>query len=302
MAAEGMSFVPPAEVPTTRQWGRGRMAAEGYKRNAIGGALVGTSMGPRPDGRGRPSKCWPYGAGTVTSMGPRPDGRGRSSPSPWSSASAPDVNGAAAGWPRKDAFDSSPMLNLLRQWGRGRMAAEGKRLKDSAMTKGLRQWGRGRMAAEGLHGRAGCAGAGHVNGAAAGWPRKVPPWTAAWLCGAARQWGRGRMAAEGPLQRAICPAPQAIAHNRLHHVLHSKHLRLGAPAGSSALLPDCERPARRAPCRGRSHAPARPAALIPQTTASARRSAAPRRSSRSAPAPSRTTGPYRRPVRGPRHS
>ena len=81
-------------------------------------------------------------------MGPRPDGRGRYTPS------------------RTAAYV------VIRQWGRGRMAAEGW-LMAGPRTGGHRQWGRGRMAAEGRWRRLSAS------------PSRV------------RQWGRGRMAAEG---------------------------------------------------------------------------------------------------------
>ena len=60
------------------------------------------------------------------------------------------VNGAAAGWPRKAAARNMAYdLGPERQWGRGRMAAEGARARSySATARG-------------------------VNGAAAGWPRKA---------------------------------------------------------------------------------------------------------------------------------
>ena len=59
------------------------------------------------------------------------------------------------------------------QWGRGRMAAEG------CLSPSQTQWPYSR-----------------VNGAAAGWPRKVEN-PVMMLVVALRQWGRGRMAAEG---------------------------------------------------------------------------------------------------------
>ena len=59
------------------------------------------------------------------------------------------VNGAAAGWPRKVNMTKAPRANTTRQWGRGRMAAEG-----AVQGPGLLSLSR-------------------VNGAAAGWPRKV---------------------------------------------------------------------------------------------------------------------------------
>ena len=91
--------------------------------------------------------------------------------------------------------DTSP---LWLQWGRGRMAAEGRarrprRPRPPARFNGAAagwprkggpapwaltdvnglQWGRGRMAAEGLPAAPAVAALSHFNGAAAGWPRKV---------------------------------------------------------------------------------------------------------------------------------
>ena len=103
MAAEGRRFQTPRRQPERRQWGRGRMAAEGRlaRRQALVRDLA--SMGPRPDGRGRLATC-------------------SSTPSTTTS-----VNGAAAGWPRKAGSVGGSYLGLSRQWGRGRMAAEGRR-------------------------------------------------------------------------------------------------------------------------------------------------------------------------------
>ena len=143
-----------------RQWGRGRMAAEGCAAQDSRPDPEHASMGPRPDGRGR-SCCfslswdscgcvngaaagWPRKAlpircraadSTAASMGPRPDGRGR-----------------------RRRQRPSPHLVRLRQWGRGRMAAEGSRRQAVDWTPPPRQWGRGRMAAEGLCRRPGREG------------------------------------------------------------------------------------------------------------------------------------------------
>ena len=109
------------------------------------------------------------------SMGPRPDGRGRLTKMGSGCARAASVNGAAAGWPRKAGERLADFIFWAeRQWGRGRMAAEGVLLHDVLVRRGeasmgprpdgrgkslilgaqlddahLRQWGRGRMAAEG---------------------------------------------------------------------------------------------------------------------------------------------------------
>ena len=90
---------------------------------------------------------------------------------------------------------------MLRQWGRGQMAAEGRRRDWFSPAQTMRQWGRGQMAAEGSGPASRRRMAPSVNGAAAGWPRKVA--LAIMLgIGTARQWGRGRMAAEGLFQGA----------------------------------------------------------------------------------------------------
>ena len=60
-------------------------------------------------------------------MGPRPDGRGR-------------LDNARRSLARQK-----------RQWGRGRMAAEGVGMAGGFIALAMRQWGRGRMAAEGLY-------------------------------------------------------------------------------------------------------------------------------------------------------
>ena len=62
---------------------------------------------------------------------------------------ASGVNGAAAGWPRKGPAGFENRCVLWRQWGRGRMAAEGFLRDAFDIDHPKRQWGRGRMAAEG---------------------------------------------------------------------------------------------------------------------------------------------------------
>ena len=105
MAAEGRRTRLRSSRPAIRQWGRDRMAAEGQAA-LPGRAPFLTSMGPRPDGRGRAdtrtratgptthvngaATGWPRKAvprwvrcpQRRTSMGPRPDGRGRRPASP----------------------------------------------------------------------------------------------------------------------------------------------------------------------------------------------------------------------------
>ena len=112
-------------VMAERQWGRGRMAAEGVDKSrcislacrCVNGAAAGwPRKGAMPGSPPPPNSA---------SMGPRPDGRGRA---------GPQLAGAEP--PR-------------RQWGRGRMAAEGLRPAEFSPLRRRRQWGRGRMAAEG---------------------------------------------------------------------------------------------------------------------------------------------------------
>ena len=197
MAAEGSSPRPRA-----RSTPRVNGAAAGWPRKvglavAEGGGRLVASMGPRPDGRGRflpfryPECAW--GVNGAAAGWPR---KGRP-PAP-TACPAPSVNGAAAGWPRKAGRLPRRTARLFasmgpRPDGRGRDHAEF--LCDA---QAVRQWGRGRMAAEGLAARHAVKkelqasmgprpdGRGRinprmqrrfnegVNGAAAGWPRKVP--------------------------------------------------------------------------------------------------------------------------------
>ena len=110
------------------------------------------------------------------------------------------VNGAAAGWPRKAFWTTvGASEGDKRQWGRGRMAAEGVRTSQDLYAALERQWGRGRMAAEGAR---------HVRNARAVRAASMGPRPDGrgrlTLLGREearkeqeRQWGRGRMAAEG---------------------------------------------------------------------------------------------------------
>ena len=138
-------------VEVKRQWGRGRMAAEGWTWPALPQTAADASMGPRPDGRGRHGICLEcetndrrqWGRGRMAAEGHR-HFRG--------CKAAARVNGAAAGWPRK-ALSRRPTSSQppTRQWGRGRMAAEGSIGLRAGRVWGARQWGRGRMAAEGRY-------------------------------------------------------------------------------------------------------------------------------------------------------
>ena len=155
-----------------RQWGRGRMAAEGCLHGRPA-PRRSASMGPRPDGRGRAPRAdghdvvrrcvngaaagWPRKADVQRAsewVYTRVNGAAAGWPrkaSRWPCARWPRtcVNGAAAGWPRKAPAPGSASSTMMRQWGRGRMAAEGC------------------LACRPRSRRSG------VNGAAAGWPRKA---------------------------------------------------------------------------------------------------------------------------------
>ena len=179
----------------SRQWGRDRMAAEGpcaLRRPAPLGGVNGAATG------------WPRKGRAIAMSGgvsQRVNGAATGWPRKGSLRGCcrrrrPSVNGAATGWPRK--VSGSAILGRLspRQWGRDRMAAEGRAPRRlSAARRGvngaatgwprkagqehaafngaaLRQWGRDRMAAEGRHLGVFCSGPARVNGAATGWPRK----------------------------------------------------------------------------------------------------------------------------------
>ena len=207
------------------------MAAEGY-RIGRGGPRQIPSMGPRPDGRGRPdililhisNDVLQWGrdrmaaegdvavstrlAAADPSMGPRPDGRGR----PWAkcrNCSVWTFNGAATGWPRKARWAAARSWSAPRlQWGRDRMAAEGSLAAFTSSASclpsmGPRPDGRGRIF---------MAVAGSVQDSSLQWGRDrmaaegrrgaEPAVSVASL-----QWGRDRMAAEGaPCPSGIRPA------------------------------------------------------------------------------------------------
>ena len=155
------------------QWGRGRMAAEGglvggsgSGRPGFNGAAAGW---PRKAPRGA-CPAWPAPA----SMGPRPDGRGRHMKGAGDDEGYEELQWgrgrmAAEGRRRRRRIAGRPEL----QWGRGRMAAEGRSRELLVKHIVQLQWGRGRMAAEGAPPRNACTRAWCFNGAAAGWPRKA---------------------------------------------------------------------------------------------------------------------------------
>ena len=197
MAAEGWPKSCTDLYPVMLQWGRGRMAAEGFNRLELVGNHGAASMGPRPNGRGRRLSGRSPLTACTASMGPRPDGRGRRYGRRGGGGQLPRVNGAAAGWPRKVevCINPSPRRNSVNGaaagWPRKGLACRPRR-SGARASMGPRPDGRGRRPDRpAVRGRAR-----RVNGAAAGWPRKVLPIAEALRPGW-RQWGRGRMAAEG---------------------------------------------------------------------------------------------------------
>ena len=117
-----LAVAAPAASMGPRPDGRGRPS---HRRRPDPAHLA--SMGPRPDGRGRCGDRQEGGREHDASMGPRPDGRGRRDDQAGPLSARRGVNGAAAGWPRKEGASLASSPVLARQWGRGRMAAEGGR-------------------------------------------------------------------------------------------------------------------------------------------------------------------------------
>ena len=188
-----------------RQWGRGQTAAERQANHADSREQVQASMGPRPDGRGKP----------YTNV---------------DAVRRPRVNGAAARRPRKGLGVQLAHRSVSRQWSRGQTAAESSfhskspRLLISVngaaarrprkvgivrrhfLVVVLRQWGRGQTAAE----SGGVPGAAAVAFASMG-PRPdgrgKPLISASIRSVRGRQWGRGQTAAERP---STSPVPQPM--------------------------------------------------------------------------------------------
>ena len=130
-------------------------------------------MGPRPDGRGRldaPCRllCRLACVNGAAAGWPRKVGASRSSRS-WQSC----VNGAAAGWPRKGYKRNYSSWLTERQWGRGRMAAEGRARVRRAGARNRVNGAAAGWPRKVCHAAAEADDRGCVNGAAAGWPRKV---------------------------------------------------------------------------------------------------------------------------------
>ena len=161
------------------------------------------SMGPRPNGRGKPARTTCFARTAPASMGPRPNGRGKAALKA-SSLRASRVNGAAAKRPRKVEAGRALIGKSLRQWGRGQTAAEstcplfGANYPPASM--GPRPNGRGKAAkilsVGWTHG---------VNGAAAKRPRKVAHHAAGRTVPPAsmgpRPNGRGKCVVETPMKK-----------------------------------------------------------------------------------------------------
>ena len=227
--------------PLRLQWGRGRMAAEGAR---LYGYAASTDRLQWGRGRMAAEGCWPF---SMQSMHP------------------PGFNGAAAGWPRKAAgrragrycHDEASMGprpdgrgrgvpgqairpdNEL-QWGRGRMAAEGRAAPLHSDATRVLQWGRGRMAAEGARARPSRARSAGFNGAAAGWPRKVNPGVFRYrnsssFNGAAAGWPRKAESPARPppgLPASMGPRPDGRGRSRgWTGILHGGARFNGAAAG-----------------------------------------------------------------------
>ena len=90
----------PLAIRASRQWGRGQTAAESLIDSVVRPTAMPASMGPRPDGRGKPHR-----GEAVMVRGKRQWGRGQTAAE--SRAPLPPrgirvcVNGAAARRPRK---------------------------------------------------------------------------------------------------------------------------------------------------------------------------------------------------------
>ena len=109
----------------------------------------GTSMGPRPFGRGNHVAKRRTAELGLTSMGPRPFGRGNDEPARRRRWNAIDFNGAAAFRSRKSGRIASPRrLPPRLQWGRGLSVAEMAESAGRPETIGALQWGRGLSVAE----------------------------------------------------------------------------------------------------------------------------------------------------------
>ena len=193
-SAGPLAIMPPVCVNgAAAEWPRNARRCHGLRSGAP------ASMGPRPSGRGTGLPQQGAGLNGPASMGPRPSGRGTFLGSSFSSSFSSGVNGAAAEWPRNEAASFGRRHRArsvngaaaewprnvigaggvlfgggMRQWGRGRVAAE-RRPSLALLGAGtVRQWGRGRVAAERLSCRPCRRAPPRVNGAAAEWPRNEP--------------------------------------------------------------------------------------------------------------------------------
>ncbi len=180
MAAERVDAYSDFYWTARLQWGRSRMAAESEAGPREAEAEEAASMGPQPNGCGKPSR------------------------SSTARQRARSFNGAAAEWLRKgNAIPRWASVVVMLQWGRSRMAAE----RSPARTSPARTRSFNGAAAEWLR-KGGWPATSpwrprrRFNGAAAEWLRKgdgASPNAGAFFM---LQWGRSRMAAERQRRRA----------------------------------------------------------------------------------------------------
>ena len=142
---------------------------------AAGGVASLASMGPRPDGRGKPHPSRRRMRGPRASMGPRPDGRGKLGGVPRMPAGVVASMGPRPDGRGKPPAPPKPPAGAGRQWGRGQTAAEsagsaGSCSAPKPASMGPRPDGRGKPYSTR---RVACSAS--VNGAAARRPRKVQP-------------------------------------------------------------------------------------------------------------------------------
>ena len=217
------------------QWGRGRMAAEGSPRSSTPAWGRAASMGPRPDGRGRPFGVLTFSFGSSLQWG-----RGRMAAEGrvvgLVVAALAGFNGAAAGWPRKD----HGARRAHRQHDRFNGAAAG--------------WPR-----KGKYAQICSSAQTGFNGAAAGWPRKEhagnskgygadasmgprpdgrgrPYNDAAAAVVNTLQWGRGRMAAEGNRRARDKMTGRGLQWGRGRMAAEGCLLYVGAPSFAAASM------------------------------------------------------------------
>ena len=169
------------------------------------------SMEPRPVGRGMAAARGRSAYMTPASMEPRPVGRGMGTPGLCRTTRRPRVNGAAAGWPRNEPGSDRGVERLeMRQWSRGRLAAECMVGRPAAPPRNAasmepRPVGRGMIPG----GKTPRGRPPSVNGAAAGWPRNGRGRHRA--CGAPRASMEPRPVGRGMFRRRPLAAPRPMA-------------------------------------------------------------------------------------------